>query len=109
MGLRIEFDFANAPAPALEVIARTGADRSRTAFADAPDKTRNLVDRAKVERLAPDEGLDRIQETLPRGDIARGTARADEGGPLPRQRRALVMRQSRVIADRQRADFRRWP
>ena len=81
-----ELDLADAAAAALEVIARADAAPLREMVADARGNLPNLVDHSEIERAPPDERLDRVEEALPKRSVAGSRARADEGGPLPRQR-----------------------
>src|SRR5207253_5172600 len=72
------------------------------------DRT-DLAGRPEVERAAPDEGIDRVEEIAAERLVARGQPGADEGGPLPGQSRALVIGDR--AADRQgdRGHFGRGP
>ncbi len=105
VGLREEFDLADAPAPLLEIEAGAGPQRPVVVGADPLGQPADLGNRAEIEALAPDERPDRGQERLARRQIARAGARANERRALPRQRRAFVMAQRRFERDRQRADL----
>ena len=89
-----ELDLANAAAPALEVEARAERLPLRIMVADAADDLANFLDRPEVERAAPDERLDRVEEMLAQAPVAGGGAGADESGALPRQRLAFVIAKS---------------
>ena len=107
VGLREELDLADAAAPALEIEARSQLRLAAIGLADSQAQLRNIVDRAEIDAAPPHEGADRGEEPLPTLNIARGRARADEGGTLPRQCRALVVGKRCVDGHRQRRDLRR--
>ena len=104
-----EFDLANAAAAALEIVARPDARPLRKMVADARGDLPNFFDHTEIERAAPDERLDRVEEALPERDVAGSRAGADEGRPLPRQRARFVMRDRGIDGQRDRRDFRRRP
>src|SRR5690606_37495050 len=91
VGLRVELDLANPASSFLDV--KAGADRLRSSLrgADARGQPAYLRDGPEIEALAPDEGADSGQKSFARRDVARAGPRADERGPLPRERRGFVM------------------
>ena len=80
-----ELDLADAASPALQVVARPEPRALREMVADAGGNFPNFLDHAEVERAAPDERLDRLEEMLAERPVAGADAGADEGRPLPRQ------------------------
>jgi len=105
MGLRVEFDLADAAPPALHIEAGAGGGWALVAFTDPQGEGADFLDRAEIELAAPHEGADGGKEILARGHIARCRPRAGEGGAFPRQRGALVMGKGRADGDSQRADL----
>ncbi len=105
MRLSEKFDFANSATPGLEVEPGARFFRPRMIGADSHSQLPNFLDRAKIQAAAPDERTDRGEEFLACGNIARRCPSADEGGALPCQRRAFVMRQRSIAGNRQWADF----
>ena len=70
-----ELDLADAAAPALEVVARADLRALREMIADPRGDLPHFLDHAEIERAPPDERLDRVEEPLPKRDVA-GAARA---------------------------------
>ncbi len=80
-----KLDFANPTAPSFQII--TGSDMCALGemVSDPGGDLPHVVDHPEIERAAPNERLDGIQEALPQRDVARAGPRADEGRALPRQ------------------------
>ena len=104
-----ELDFANPAAAALEIEAGAEALALRIMIADQPGDRLGLADRAEIERAAPDERMDRLEEIAAERAIAGGLAGANEGGALPRQRGGFVIADRRIDRQRDRGHFRRRP
>src|SRR5262245_61678945 len=109
VGLRVEFDLADAAAALLEIEARADEVGAPGVRADLRGQPADFGDRAEVEALAPDERTDRVEESLSGLDVAGAGARANEGRPLPGERRAFVVGQRGVDRNGERADFGRGP
>ena len=63
-----EFDFANAAAPALQIIARADLGVLGEMVADPRRDLPHFLDHAEIERAAPHERLDRVEEALAERD-----------------------------------------
>ena len=83
LGLHKEFDLANAATAELDVV--TGDRDLAVAFmgVNLPLDRMNIFDCREIEILAPDEGLHRLQKTLPRFGIAGTGTRLDHGRAFP--------------------------
>src|SRR5207244_3552294 len=105
VNLREELDLANAAAPALQVEA--GAERLALGvmIADAARNTADLADRAKIERAAPDERADRVEETSPQFRIARRRPAPDERSALPGQRQRFIIGDGGIDRQHDRRDL----
>src|SRR4029079_13946256 len=97
-----ELDLSDPPAPALQIVARPDPCALREMVADARGHLPHLVDHAEIERRAPDEGLDRIEEALAERDVTGAGPGADKGGALPRQSARFIMRDCRIDRKRDR-------
>ena len=62
-----ELDLADPAAAALQVVAGTEPRPLREMVADAGGNLADFLDHSEVERTAPDERLDRLQEMLAEG------------------------------------------
>ena len=89
-----EFRLADPAATALQIKAGSERLALRIMVADPERDVADFLDRAEIERPAPDERRISSRKRLAEPDIARRRPGADEGRPLPRQRRAFI------IADR---------
>ncbi len=100
-----ELDLADAAPPPFQVIA--GAERLglRIMIADAAADVADLADRAIVERAAPHERTDRVEETAAERQIAGTGPGADEGGAFPGQRLALIIGDRRLDRQHDRRHF----
>ncbi len=105
MDLDEELDFPNAPSPALYVVAGAEALPGGIMAADAMCQRAEVGNRAEIEAAAPNERADRSEEAFPQGNVARHCPCTDEGRPLPRQRRGLIMTDRRLDRQRQRRCF----
>ncbi len=102
-----EFDLANPAAPALDVEARAGRLAGRHGGRGSGAVSRPISSIAPKSRLRRHtKGRIAARKASPARDIARAGPRADEGRPLPCERRGFVMRQRRVERDGQRRDLR---
>ena len=101
--------FRESAAAALEIEAGAEALPLRIMIADQPGDRLGLADRAEIERAAPDEGMDRLEEIAAERAIAGGLAGANEGGPLPRQRGGFVIADRRIDRQGDRSHIRRRP
>ncbi len=109
LGLREEFDLANAAAAELDVVA---FDRDLAVAAigvDLPLHGVHVGDRGEVEIFAPHEGRQFVEDRLARRDVAGAGARLDHGGALPVLPDALVIGQRRRGRDRDRGRGRIGP
>ena len=91
LGLREEFDLADAAAAKLDVVA---FDRDLAVAAVGVDLALHRVhvgDGGVVEILAPDEWGEIVEELFARGDIAGARPRLDQRGALPVLAAALVI------------------
>src|SRR4029079_3464309 len=86
-----EFHLADAAPAALQGVYRAEPSTLREMVADSGGDFPNFLDHPEVERAAPDERLDRLEEMLTESAVAGADAGADEGRSLPRQRRGFVM------------------
>ena len=75
--------------------------------ADPGADVANFVDRAEIERAAPDERLDLGQEPLTQRKITGARPGANECRPLPRQRLRLIIRDGRIDRQHDRRDLGR--
>src|SRR5947209_10960801 len=102
-----ELDLANAPAAPLEVV--TGADMRplREMVPNPRGNLPHLVYYAEIERAAPHERLDRVEEALAKRNVTGRGASADERGAFPRQRAGLIMGDSGIHWQSDRRDFGR--
>ena len=78
-----ELDFANPAAATLQVVAGTEPRPLREMIADAGGNLADLFDHSEVERAAPHERLNRLQEMLTERLVAGAHARANEGCSFP--------------------------
>src|SRR4051794_12249468 len=104
-----ELHLADAAAPTLEV--ETWPDL-RTLGEMIPDARRDLphfFDHPEIERAAPNERLDRLEELASQLHVAGGGPGADESGALPRQSARFIMRNRGVDRERDGRDFGRRP
>ena len=83
LGLREKFDLANAAAPELDVVPGDGDLAAAAVGVDLALDGADVLDRGEVEVTAPDEGLEPLEEAVPRLDVAGYGLRLDHGGPLP--------------------------
>src|SRR3546814_1739404 len=89
--LREKLDFADAAAPALEVVAGTEGLALREMVADAVAHRADFLKLTEIEAAAPDERLDRRQKFAAEVAVAGGGARADECRLFPRQRLRFII------------------
>lgn len=78
-------------------------------IADSPGDRLNLPDRPEIERAAPDERMQRLQEIAAQILISGGVPGSDEGSALPRQGGGFVIADRRIGRQRERGDLRRRP
>ena len=109
LNLDEEFDLADSAAPALEVEARADMRALSEMVADAGRDLADLLDHAEIERAAPNERLNRVEESPAERKIAGSSAGADESGAFPGQSTRFIVRNRRVHRKCDRRDFRRWP
>jgi hypothetical protein len=107
MRLCEELDLADAAAAALQVVAGTERLPFVKMVADLGRQRVDFRDRAEIERAAPDERVDRLQEMAAHLSIAGGAARADEGCPLPGERARFIMADGGVDREHDRGDLGR--
>ena len=102
-----EFDLADPAATALQV--KTGAERLDLGImiADRQADRADFVDRAEIERAAPDERVDRVEEVTAERGVAGAGARADERGALPRQRGRFIISDGGADGQHDRGHFGR--
>ena len=104
LGLREEFDIADAATPELDVVARDRDLAVALMGMHAPLHGVDVGDGREVEIFAPDEGRELAQELFARVDIAGNDARLDQGGALPVLAEAFVVGEACVGGER---DLRR--
>ena len=92
--LREKFAFPDAAMATLQIIAETDFLPLGIMVADLRGHRGDVLELPEIERLAPDERLDGIEEIIAERPVARTDARADEGGLLPCERARFI------IADR---------
>src|SRR5690606_17187279 len=83
VNLREKLDLADAPAPALEVIAGTELLALGEMVADPVAHGANFLELTEIQAATPDERLDGGQKILAERPVARRRARTDEGRLLP--------------------------
>src|SRR6187549_980578 len=91
-----ELDLANAAAPALQIEAGTERLAPRMMVADPAGNAPDLADRAEIERSAPDEWPNRLQEPPAQRQIARRRPAPNERGAFPWQRQRFIIGDCRV-------------
>ena len=84
LDLHEEFDLADSAAASFQVEAGAHLRSLGEMVADSRGYLPHFVDYAEVERAAPHERLDRVEEPLAERDVARGGTSADESRTLPR-------------------------
>src|SRR5579871_7074065 len=91
LGLREEFDFADAPSPDLDVVT-FHRDLALAAIGlHLPLHVVHIGKRCKIEMLAPDKGRDVSDHGLSGLDVAGTDTRLDHGGALPGPDRKSVV------------------
>jgi hypothetical protein len=83
--LRVELDLADAAAAALQVKAGAECLAFGIMVADSARHRLKLADGAEIERTAPHERVDGVQEIAAERLVAGGHAGADKSGALPGQ------------------------
>ena len=91
LGLREQFDVADAAAAEFYVEHRIGEFSTLMGGKYLALDRVHILDRGKVEMLAPDERRERSKKRAPFGAVAGGGARLDEGGALPVLPQRLVI------------------
>jgi hypothetical protein len=109
LNLDEELDFADAAAPALEVEAWANLGTLCKMIPDAGRDLAHFLDHSKIERAAPNERLDRVEELASQLHVAGGGPGADESGALPRQSARFIMRNRSVDRQGDGRDFGRGP
>ena len=104
-----ELDLADAAAPALDVIAGAEALAARIMVAHLLPDRPDFLERAEIERPAPDERLDRPKEGRAQRGIAGAGAGADERRPLPPERGRFVIGNGGVERQDDRSRLGRGP
>src|SRR5262249_6899848 len=93
LGLREELDFADAAAAGLDVMALDGDSSATSVSVDLPLDGVDVLDRSKIEVLAPDERLQLTQKAPP-GDLVAGDwAGFDQCCSFPILANALIIGQ----------------
>ena len=102
-----KLDLPDAAAPQLHIMPRQ-RDRPRQPLMLADRKTHvmGVLDRGKVQVLAPDKGAQCLHKPLPRRQIPRTGPRLDIGRPLPGPPQALVIPLRCLHRDADRCDRR---
>ena len=102
-----ELDLADPAATALQIIARAEFLPLVIMVADPGRDVADFVDHAKIEASPPDERPNGFEELAPEPEVPCAGPGADKRGPLPRQRRALVIGNRRIQRQRDRGHFGR--
>ena len=91
-GLGEELDLADAALPQLDVVVLQPDGAMQAAVvADAQAHVMGVLDRGKVQMLAPDKGRERLEKPVARRDVARAGARLDIGRAFPCAALGLVI------------------
>src|SRR5690348_14996781 len=96
LNLYIEFRFTDSAAAALQVESRTDRRPLSEMIANPRGDLTNFFDDSEVQRAAPNERRNRMEEALAERDIAGGRSGADEGGALPRLGARFIVRDGRI-------------
>src|SRR5206468_11820351 len=107
LNLDEELDLADSAAAALQVIAWADLSVLRKMIANTRRNLAHLIDDAEIQRPAPDERLDRLEEAFSHRSIPGAGAGTDERCTLPRQRARFVMRDRGMDGQCNRRDFGR--
>ncbi len=91
VNLREKLHFANPAAAALQIKARPQRLAFGKMIADLVAHFADVGQRRIVQAAPPDEGCDGGEKILPQPHVSGGSAGADEGRTLPRQRLALII------------------
>ena len=95
------------PRPRFKIVAGADLRILREMVADPRGDLPHFLDHPEIERAAPHERLDRVEEALAERDVAGRGAGADERRALPRQSGRFIMRDRGVDRQRDRRDFGR--
>ena len=109
MRLREKFTFANPAMATLQVEPKAHFLTLGIMVPDLRGHCGDVLQLPEIERLAPDEGLDRVQEICAERAVACADPRPDERRLLPRQRARFIIADRRFDGQSDGADLRRWP